>query len=257
MAAVFDLRDPVSSSSHLVTALWAVFATLMMLRLCPRDAGRRMSVMVYGISMIVLFLASGTFHGLHYSSPEQMRFFQKLDQSAIYLLIAGTNTPFLATLLPPPWRQRFLWMVWSLACAGIGSLWFLPRVPHPVVVTFYLCLGWAGIVPTYHYYRAVGSRAMRWVWLGAALYSLGAVCELTRWPVIIPGWVQSHEMLHICDTFANLAFFIFVCRYIIPYPVMRAASPDAVEPVLATVPVAAVPAPANKSIFPHAHRGVA
>lgn len=214
---MFDLRDPVSSSSHLATAVWAVFATAFLLRLTSSGGGRRLSILIYGLSMIVLFLASGTFHGLHYSTPEEMRFFQKIDQSAVYLLIAGTNTPALVILLQGWWRRWSLRLVWGFALTGVACLWVLPKPPHPLVVSLYLALGYAGTIPVFHYYRAVGWRAMNWVLLGAALYTLGAVCELTRWPVIIPGWVQSHEVLHLCDSAACFAFFIFILRYVIPY----------------------------------------
>src|SRR5436305_5577394 len=90
-----DLRDPFSSASHLVTAVWAVYATLVLLRLTRGGFDRKAAVGVYGLSMVLLYLASGTFHALYFDSPEQRRFFQKLDQSAIFLLIAGTNTPLL------------------------------------------------------------------------------------------------------------------------------------------------------------------
>ena len=95
-----DLRDPVSSASHLLTALWAVFATLIMWRLAAHRPGRLGPVLVYGVSMVLLFLASGTFHGLHYhGNEEQKRLFQKLDMSAVYILIAGTATPIMSILL--------------------------------------------------------------------------------------------------------------------------------------------------------------
>jgi len=217
MPAVIDLRDAVSSSSHLATAVWAAFATVLMIRLTPQGSGRRLSVFIYGLSMVLLFLASGTFHGLYYTTPERMRFFQKLDQSAIYILIAGTNTPALTMLLQGRWRRTFLWLVWSFALAGVASLWVLPKPPHTLVVSLYLALGYLGVIPIFHYYKAVGWRAMNWVWLGAAFYTLGAVCELTRWPVLIPGVLQAHEVLHLCDSAACFAFFIFVVRFVIPY----------------------------------------
>jgi hemolysin III len=188
-----------------------------MLRLTPREEYRRFAVFVYGLSMILLFLASGTFHGLRYDSPEQMRFFQKLDQSAVYVLIAGTNTPLLAVLLRGLWRKTFLSLVWTCALTGVSSLWLLPKPPHWLVVSLYLTLGYLGAIPLFHYYRAVGWRAMNWVWIGAAFYTLGAVCELTQWPTIIPGWVAAHEVLHICDSAACLAFFVFIFRYVIRY----------------------------------------
>ena len=214
---VLELRDPVSSLSHLATALWAVFATLLMLRLTPPERGRRMAVAVYGMSMVLLFLASGLFHGLYYETPEQRRFFQKLDQSAVYLLIAGTNTPPIVILLSNPWRKWTLRMVWGFALLGVACQWLLPKPPHALVVGLYLGLGWFGMIPGWQYYRVLGFRALNWVWVGAAFYTVGAVCELTQWPVIVPGWIQSHEVLHFCDSAGSIAFFLFIVRYVIPH----------------------------------------
>ena len=214
---MFELRDFVSSSSHLATAVWAVFATILLLRLTPPGGGRRVSVFIYGISMIMLFLASGTFHGLHYNSSEEMRFYQKIDQSAVYILIVGTSTPVLTILLQGNFRKIFLTIMWTLAFMGVASLWLLPKPPHALVVSLYLAIGYVSCIPVYKYYRVVGWRAMNWVWLGAFFYTIGAVCELTKWPVIIPGWIQSHEVLHLCDSAGCLAFFVFIIRYVIPY----------------------------------------
>ena len=234
-----DLRDPVSSASHLLTALWAVFATLVMWRLATGRPGRRLPVVVYGLSMVLLYLASGTFHGLHYDTPEQKRLFQKIDQTAVYLLIAGSYTPVLSILLSGAWRVWFLRMTWLLAVAGVTCLWLLPKAPHAVVVSLYLGVGWAGFVPVVQYYRAVGWRAMNWVWVGAGFYCAGAICELCEWPVIVPGWMQWHEVLHFCDTAGSLTLFLFVVRYVIPYdPKRREAELGGDVSAAGAVPVA-------------------
>lgn len=213
-----DLRDPVSSASHLFTAAWAVFATLVMIRLAAPRPGRVLPVVIYGASMVLLFLASGMFHGLHYHGDEaRKRLFQKLDQSAVYLLIAGSYTPVLAILLDGAWRRWSLRMVWGFAIAGVSCLWLLPKVPHAVTVSLYLGVGWAGFAPVVQLYRAVGWRAMNWAWLCAGFYCAGAIFELTNWPVIVPGVIQAHEVLHFCDTGGALALFVFVVRYVIPF----------------------------------------
>jgi hemolysin III len=209
-----NLREPVSSASHLVTAVWAVFATLIMVRLAR--PGRRMAFFVYGMSMVSLFFASGLFHGVQL--PEDQRwFYQRFDHSSIYLLIAGTNTPAMTILLSGRMRKWFLRLMWGLAILGFSTMWLFPKPPHALNISFFLTLGWLGVVPLVHYYRAVGWRAMCWVWLGAALYTAGAVCELTKWPVVVPGLVQSHEVMHFCHSAAAVAFFIFAMRYVLPY----------------------------------------
>ncbi|QEG29150.1 hemolysin-III related [Gemmata obscuriglobus] len=231
------LRDPVSSSSHLLTAVWAVFATLVMFRLTTNRPGRMLPVLIYGASMVALFLASGTFHALPFEKGSwSWRLFQKIDQTAVYLLIAGTYTPVLSVLLAGAWRKWFLRMVWTLAAAGISCLWLLPKAPHWAVVAIYLSLGWIGILPLPLYYRAVGWRAMNWMWAGALLYTVGAVCEITEWPIVMPGF-GFHEVLHLCDSAANMVFFLFVVRYVIPYQ----PAPHPAEP--AGVVAAAKPAP--------------
>src|SRR5258708_33627407 len=118
-----ELRDPISSASHLLTALWAAYATLILIRLAPPTAGRKVAVAVFGLSMVLLYLASGTFHGVPFTrteNPDEFRFFQKLDQSAIYVLIAGTNTPCLAILLGGRRARWFLGLMWLLAAVGIA-----------------------------------------------------------------------------------------------------------------------------------------
>lgn len=212
---MLDLRDPISSASHLATAGWAVFATLLMLRLTPR--GRRFPVGVFGFSMMFLYLASGLFHGLRFDSPEERQFYQRLDHTGIYLLIAGTYTPILAILLRGRWRRWLLRAVWGIAAVGITTMWLFPKPPHVLSIGLYLGMGWLGIVAVPHYYKAVGWRAMNWALLGALLYTAGTVCELLKWPVIVPGVLQYHEVFHFCDSAATLAFFMFVFRHVIPY----------------------------------------
>ncbi|HEX4611982.1 MAG TPA: hemolysin III family protein [Urbifossiella sp.] len=217
-----ELRDPVSSASHLLTAVWAAYATLILIRLTPPRSAKRWSVVVFGLSMVLLYAASGTFHGVPYTrvdDPDAFRFFQKLDQSAILLLIAGTNTPILVVLLGGRKGIWFLRLMWGLAAVGVACLWVLPKAPHWALVAIYLAMGWLGVVPVVHYYRLLGWRAMNWMWAGAGFYTIGAVCELVEWPVLseYPVRFGYHEVLHLCDTAASASFFVFVVRVVLPF----------------------------------------
>lgn len=178
--------------------------------------GRRWPFAVYGLSMVLLFSASGLYHGVHFASPQERQFYERLDYSSIFLLIAGTNTPPMAVLLRGRWRAWCLGLMWAAALLGFVAIWLLPKPPMSLAVGLFLTLGWLGLAPVVHYYRAVGWRAMNGVWAGGACYTAGAVFELTRWPVIVPGWLQWHELFHFCDTVAGLIFFWFVLRHVLP-----------------------------------------
>src|ERR1041385_1578251 len=105
------LRAPVSSASHLFAAAWAVYATLILLRRAPPRRGLRWAVAVFGGSMVLLYLASGVYHGVPFSDaprPATLHALQTVDRSAIFVLIAGTNTPVMVSLLDGRWRRWFL-----------------------------------------------------------------------------------------------------------------------------------------------------
>lgn len=229
------LRDPVSSVSHLLAAAWAVYAVLILLRITPNRPGRRLAAAVFGGSMVLLFTASGLFHAVPFTradQPVEFRLFQRIDQTAILGLIAGTNTPPMAALLSGAWRRWCLGGMWGLATAGAAILWLAPEPPHAAVVAVCLGMGWLGVLPLARYYRVVGWRAMNWVWVGGGLYTLGAVCELTDWPA---GWgppvrVGSHEVFHLLTAAASAAFFLFVARHVLPYrPPAKPATPAPVR----------------------------
>ncbi len=226
------LRDPFSCTSHFLVAVWAGFALLILMRRTTTSPSRRLAAAIFGSSMVFLYLTSSLFHGLPFTAAHnrsEFRFFQRLDQSAIYILIAGTNTPVQTTFLNRNWRKWCLIGMWMLAGIGITCLWLLPKAPHEVIVANCLAMGWLGLLPVRRYYRAVGWRAMNWIWAGCALYTIGAICELMEWPLISewPVRIGFHETFHVITAAASVAFFLFILRFVVPY--QRPASADICE----------------------------
>ena len=209
------LRDPVSSASHFLMAGLAVVATLFLVRLAG-DRGRRLSVLVFGVCMIGLYTASGLFHALRLP-PDELRFYQRIDMSAIYLMIAGTCTPVAGILIRGRFRVVLLTGVWLFAAVGIGSLWLLPKPDHAVLVCAYLGMGWLGLAGLGHYWRATGWPGVRWLAGGAVFYTVGAAVELANWPVLVPGVIRSHELLHFCDMAGTACHIAFILKYVLPY----------------------------------------
>ena len=210
------LRDPFSSMTHLLFALWAVFAVAILVRIAHES--RRPAIVVFGASMILLYLASGIFHAVPFTdkeAPSKFLFFKRIDQTAIFLLIAGTNTPMNVAFLRGRWRRRNLIGIWGFATVGITCLWIFANPPYEFIVGLFLAMGWLGFIPSIQYYRAVGWKGMNWALLGCLFYTTGAVLELVNWPVIsrYPMRIAAHEIFHLFCMLASLSFFIFIARY--------------------------------------------
>ncbi len=223
-------HDAVSSLTHLFTAVWAAFATLILYRLTTRHGPARWAVVGYGLSMVGLYLASGTFHGLLYlqtfddasalrsDAVGSLWVFQRLDKSMIYVLIAGSYVPVFAYLLTGIWQKACFAAVAVITAAGVGSVWFAPNLPHPALVSLYIGMGLVGLAPFPLYLRAVGWRGMKWVGGTAVTYIGGGVADVIKWPTLVPGWFGPHEFLHVADIAGTFCHFTFVVAYVISQP---------------------------------------
>ncbi len=218
------LRDPVSALTHLATSVFAVYVTLLLRRLTRGDRTKCLSLTCFGVCMVVLYAASGLYHAipLPRSSPT-VQVFRRLDHSAIYLLIVGTYTPVVAVLYHGQRRGRYLAVLWLLACAGIAAKWLLPLAPLRLTVALYVALGWVGLLRVGELVGAVGWRGLAWGLGGGLCYTAGALCELARWPVLVPGFFAWHEVFHLCDMAGTAAHVIFMLRFVVPFERPEAA----------------------------------
>jgi hemolysin III len=212
------VREPVSSFTHLLTSLFAVYVTLLFWQLTRGDWTKRLSLLCFGVSMVLLYAASGVFHAVNLppGSPA-FEFFRRLDHSAIYLLIAGTYTPVFAVVLTGRRRTFFLTLVWALAFTGIITKWAFPLTSFAVTAGLYLALGWIGLLPVVELARAGGVRGLMWGLGGGLFYTVGAILELARWPVVIPGVVEWHEVFHLFDMAGTGAHVAMMILIVVPY----------------------------------------
>lgn len=229
-----DLRDPVSSLSHFFTAGLVLAASALLVRLTTGDPVRRRCVLVYGSCATLLYTASGLYHALRLP-PDQLRPFQLLDMSAIYLMIAGSATPLLVLLVPGRRRGQLLGGVWGCSAVGIVALWAFPRPDIAVMIGCYLGIALLATVGLPHFWRATGWAGMRWYAAAAGLYVGGAVVELAGWPVLLPGVVGPHELLHFADVGGTACHLVYLVGYVLPYGVAAAAQAggvtEAAEPL--------------------------
>ncbi len=212
----FIFRNPVSAGTHLMWCVLGVYITGLFWRLSRGDRLRQWSTGVFGLSMVLLYGASGLYHAVPGQEP-LLPYLQKLDHSAIYVLIAGTYTPICAVLLRGRLGIALLSLVWSLAGAGILAKWLLPWPKYGLTVGLYIFMGWLGLLPARQLIRAVGVRATLWGLLGGVLYTFGGVCDAAKWPILLPGVIGYHEVLHLADMGGTLVHVFFVVRYVLPF----------------------------------------
>jgi hemolysin III len=217
------LRDPVSSLSHFLMAAIAIFVSLFLMRISRGAGPRRTSILIFAICSIVLYSASGLFHALRLPADELL-FFQLLDMSAIYLMIAGSVTPMAVILVRGRLKRMLLVGEWGFALVGILALWFLPKPDHTLLVSCYLGMAWFGCAGLGQYWRATGSAGMRWFAATVGIYIAGALVDLAKWPIVWPGVIQAHEVLHFCDIGGTACYLVFLVKYVIPYYSPEAAT---------------------------------
>jgi len=191
--------ERLNSLTHLLGLILAVGAAALLITRAAQTGEplRVFSASVFGLTMIALYAASTLFHGLQGPAKER---WAKADHCAIYLLIAGTYTPFTLVTLHGPLGWCLLGFVWCLAAVGIGKeLWWdrhaLPAVP------LYLLMGWCGVAAGASLMRNLRGQGWRWLLAGCLCYSIGLVFYLLGrrvrhahgiWHLFVLGGTASH-----------------------------------------------------------------
>ncbi|OIR02233.1 hemolysin-III related [mine drainage metagenome] len=137
------------------------------------DTGYLIGSVVFAATMIVLYLSSTLYHSFR---PGRLKhIFRIIDHSAVYLLIAGTYTPFTLGVLYGAWGWTLLILIWSLALAGV-MLKFLNRISRPVISTIlYLLMGWLIIIAADPLYTRLPVSGLAWLVAGGLAYTAGTV----------------------------------------------------------------------------------
>jgi hemolysin III len=172
------------------------------------DAWHVVSVSIFGATLVLLYAASTLYHGLPLGRAKAV--FRVLDHSAIYLLIAGTYTPFALVSLRGPWGWSVLGVIWGCAVVGIllrttlGARWPVARV------ILYVAMGWAGVVAIRPMIAAVPASGLALVALGGLAYTLG---------IVFYGWRRlpyHHAVWHLFVLAGSALHYFAVLLYVVP-----------------------------------------
>jgi hemolysin III len=211
------LREPVNGLTHLVGGLFASVGLIVLLATATR-AGRIDQLVAFGIfgfSLIALYTASALYHLLPLS-PAGVARLRRVDHMSIFVLIAGTYTPFCLLALDGGWRVGLLALVWGLALCGIllKVLWM--DAPRWLSVALYLGMGWVALVAAPTLFRAVPAGGIAWVLAGALTYSAGALIYGLKRPNPMPGVFGFHELWHLFVIAGSACHFWAVLGYVAP-----------------------------------------
>ena len=220
-----DLREPVSSFTHLAWLLLAVPGTWLLWRRGQRETSRRVSLLIFGLSLMICYGASGLYHGVRVPA-NRITPFEIADYIGIFVLIAGTVTPIAWTILEGRLRRNVLVLTWGVAAAGTlqNLIWGTPPLAFATVC--YMAMGWGGVFCYVELARRLSHRAMIPIVIGGVYYSVGAILNLMEWPAFYPGVFGHHELFHVFVMAGSLAHFWFILTVVAPY--RRTPRPEAV-----------------------------
>lgn len=192
-----------NSSIHGIGFISALVGTPLLIEHAVRhgELGYIVGTSVFAASMILLYLASTIYHALQ--RPGLKNFFHQIDHLMIYLLIAGTYTPFTLGVLHGAWGWTLFGIIWGLATIGM-TLRILKRMGHPVISTgMYLLMGWLMLVAAEPMYAKVSTQGLLWLLAGAASYTAGVYFYATDgrvryghsiWHLFVLGGTVSHYL---------------------------------------------------------------
>jgi hemolysin III len=187
----------------------AGFVFLVVLASINGDFWYITSSVVYGFSLVVLYAASTVYHSE--TSPEAKRILQIVDHCCIYVLIAGSYTPFTLIVLRDGIGQNLFYFVWAFALFGILMKLIFGK-KYPIISTLsYLIMGWIGVIAVQPLFAALGFAPIALVIAGGIAYSVG---------VIFYAWESMkhhHAIWHVFVLMGSIFHFLAVAIYVMPY----------------------------------------
>jgi hemolysin III len=187
---------------HLIAAVASVLGLVVLLRVAHSGLAHA-AAWVYGSAAVLLYVSSGVYH-VFARSPRALRVMQRIDRSMIYVLIAGTFTPFGLLLMDGWWRWASLATMWGGALLGV-TLTVAARVPK-FTSALYIVLGWVGLIML----PSLVDRPNLFVLVvvGGTLYTVGAILFALRRPALWPRWFGYHEVWHALGVLAGAVLYL-------------------------------------------------
>jgi len=200
--------ERLNSITHLTGAILGAIGTVVVIVLAARtgDAWKIVACSIYGAALCMLYGASTLYHSLRGRWKAVLR---KLDHCAIYILIAGTYTPFALVTLRGPWGWTLFGLAWGLAAVGIAQEFVFGKGARRLSVLIYVVMGWMGAAALSPLAEQLGLGGLAWLLVGGVLYSVGIVFYMLDERVR-----HFHGVWHLFVLGGSAAHFIAVAFYV-------------------------------------------
>jgi hemolysin III len=200
-----------NSITHLIGTVLAIAGTATLIAVAavhgPGGARRMTALAVYGAMLVVLYLSSALYHS--FRNPRAKRVFHVFDHCAIYLLIAGTYTPFTLVTLRGAWGWTLFGIVWGLAIAGVAKDVFLHGRLRGISIALYVLMGWLVVVAFEPLRHALPAAGIAWLVAGGLVYTGGLTFFALSKRV-----VHMHGLWHLCVMGGSICHYVVVMRYV-------------------------------------------
>ena len=197
---IMDYGERFNGYSHLIGALLALSGAIVLIVVgaLQADVWKIVSFSIYCTSLVLLYSFSTLYHS---TRGDTKRLFQKLDHNAIYLLIAGSYTPFTLVSLHGPWGWMLFGVIWALAAVGMLQESLLGKKTRKLSLVIYILMGWVALVAVVPLIEALTPTGFAWVAAGGVIYTLGIVFYLydekfTHWHGIWHLFVIAGSSVH-------------------------------------------------------------
>lgn len=209
-------REPINTITHLIGAILATCGLVVLLIYTLKNNNTFPSIIssiIFGISMILLYLASSIYHMVK-GSERLIYYLKKVDHAMIYVLIAGTYTPFCLLGLDGVWKWTLISIIWSFAIVGVMLSIFYINMPRFIKTTIYIIMGWLALVAIYPLYLSLTFKGIFYLILGGIVYTIGGIIYLFKKPnlSIVFGF---HELFHIFVLLGSALHFWAILKYLI------------------------------------------
>ena len=207
-AAVAAVKPKLRGWIHAGTFPLALAAGIVLVALAP-NVKARIGAVIFAITAVMLFGTSAVYHRGTWSA-KVTGLLKRMDHSNIFLIIAGTYTPFALLLLPPNQTRSLLLIAWIGAIGGVLFRVFWVGAPRWLYTPIYVALGWVAVFYLKPLYVHGGAAVVTLIAVGGLLYTLGAVVYGIKKPNPSPRWFGFHEIFHVCTVAAFIAHYIAV-----------------------------------------------